>query len=85
MELCQVECFLCQVSILLQLKQEGKAVFLLRKAMQKLTAASPENFEEFQKEFEETIKVQLEAAEKKHNSIDFSILATSYQHWSEIC
>jgi len=42
--------------------KEGKAVFLLRKAMQKLTAATPENFEASQKDFEETIKVQLEAA-----------------------
>ena len=68
----------------LELKpQEGKAVFLLRKAMQKLTAATPENFEASQKDFEETIKVQLEAAALPATcrlfSIDFSISAFSYQ------
>jgi len=70
-------------SVFLQLKpQEGKAVFLLRKAMQKLTAATPENFEASQKDFEETIKVQLEAALPatcRLFSIDFSISAFSYQ------
>ena len=71
-------------SVFLQLKpQEGKAVFLLRKAMQKLTAATPENFEASQKDFEETIKVQLEAAALPATcrlfSIDFSISAFSYQ------
>ncbi len=55
MELCQVECLQSKL-------QEGKAVFLLRKAIQKLSAATPENFEEVQKDFEETMKLQLEAA-----------------------
>lgn len=42
--------------------KEGKAVFLLRKAIQKLTAATPESMEIVQKELEETMKLHLEEA-----------------------
>ena len=45
--------------------KEGKAVFLLRKAIQKLSAATPESMETVQKELEETMKLHLEAIQPR--------------------